>query len=233
MQALNIQQDAINNLYPSLFDQKIDWKDQYPELYEIREYRNDSIGHPTNRKNNYSFHMITRNSIKKESFEMISFYPKTGEKTDYRKIKTIECIDIQRDLISDILKKTLQELETEFNDHKEKFEDKKLIDLFPQTFDYHLTKLYENDGLMVKVNFKIILKTYSEIKNEISKRYNSFDMMPSIQELFDRLDYLLNKLENDIFSLQGENEFEIYINSLKLYFQELRNMCEEIDQDFS
>ena len=235
MQALNIQQDAINNLYSSLFDQKIDWKNQYPELYEIREYRNDSIGHPTNRKNNYSFHMITRNSIKKDSFEMISFYPKTGEKTDYRKIKTIECIEIQRDLISDILNKTLQKLETEFKNHKEKFKGKKLIDVFPKTFDYHITKLYEGDSSIIQVNFKVISETYVEIKNQISNRYNSLDMMPSIQELFDRLDYLINKLENNIFALQGENKFEleIYINSLKLYFEELETMCVEIDQDFS
>lgn len=234
MQALNIQQDAINNLYDSLFDNKIDWKKQYPELYEIREYRNDSIGHPTNRKNNYSFHMITRHSIEKDSFEMISFYPKTGKKTDYKKIKTIDCIEIQTDLISDILKKTLEKLNTEFNNHKEKFKDNKLVDLFPQTFDYHLTKLFENDSAMMKVNFNVLLDTYSKIKIQISNRYNSFEMMPAIQDLFDRLDYLLNKLENDLLSLQRENEFEleIYINSLRQYFQELKTMCKEIDEDF-
>ncbi|TAK96033.1 hypothetical protein EPO05_02660, partial [Patescibacteria group bacterium] len=54
LQALFIQQDAVNYLKVSLFGGKgIDWRDKkYIELFKIRQIRNETIGHPvrTNKK---------------------------------------------------------------------------------------------------------------------------------------------------------------------------------------
>ncbi len=66
LQALFLQQDAINSFNHVIFDKEINWRKCYPDLYRIRDYRNDSIGHPTNRRNNKSFHRILRYSIKKQ-----------------------------------------------------------------------------------------------------------------------------------------------------------------------
>jgi hypothetical protein len=43
LQALNIQQDAVNNLNKTLFNATIDYKNEYPKLFEIRENRNNSL----------------------------------------------------------------------------------------------------------------------------------------------------------------------------------------------
>jgi hypothetical protein len=49
LQAFFLQQDAINHLSEALFDRAIDWRTEYPDLYLVRELRNNSIGHPTKR----------------------------------------------------------------------------------------------------------------------------------------------------------------------------------------
>ena len=48
LQALYLQQNTVNHLSQSLFKKRIDFKNHYPELFKIREMRNDTIGHPTN-----------------------------------------------------------------------------------------------------------------------------------------------------------------------------------------
>lgn len=68
MQGLILQQDSANSLEDALFKKKLNWKEDYPTLYNIREQRNNSIGHPTRRGNDDSFHMIARYSINKSGF---------------------------------------------------------------------------------------------------------------------------------------------------------------------
>lgn len=48
LQALFLQMDAANSLNQALFEKKINYKDEYPAAYAIREIRNDVTGHPTN-----------------------------------------------------------------------------------------------------------------------------------------------------------------------------------------
>lgn len=51
LQALFLQQDAANGISTALLGKKIDFKQEYPSLFEIREIRNDTVGHPTLRGN--------------------------------------------------------------------------------------------------------------------------------------------------------------------------------------
>ena len=128
LQALNLQQDALNNLVFALFGEKIDLKNEYPELYKIREHRNNSIGHPTKRGNDNSFHMIGRYSISKKGFTLLSYYPKTGEETKLEEIYILECIKSQEKLLNKILTKTMDELKNELKKHKSKFKGDKIKD---------------------------------------------------------------------------------------------------------
>ena len=63
LQAMFLQQDAINNLSISLFNEKLSFDMDYPDLYKIREIRNSAIGHPTGRGKDKSFHFISRTTI--------------------------------------------------------------------------------------------------------------------------------------------------------------------------
>ena len=56
LQALYVQQDAAESINAVIIDtQHINWKTLFPEAYNIREMRNDVVGHPTNRNNRKEF----------------------------------------------------------------------------------------------------------------------------------------------------------------------------------
>lgn len=72
LQALFLQQDAVRDIGAALGlppEHPVD-----PALHQIRELRNDSIGHPTcrGRKKDLSFHAIARMTLSQEGFEILS-----------------------------------------------------------------------------------------------------------------------------------------------------------------
>jgi hypothetical protein len=238
LQALNLQQDALVNLNKALFNQDIDFKKDYPELYNIRENRNNSIGHPTDRRNGDSFHHISRISIEKKGFSMISYFPKKGEETKFEDINILSCIETQEKLLITILSDTMEKLKSDFDNHKSKFKNDKILSLVPPTIDYKFSKLYENidrDYPLVESNFSQILKVYNEIKKGVIERYSSLSALSGIEETTERLDYLLNRLKRDLIKnkIEDKLELEIFIDALKSQFEELKSMIKEIDEEFS
>lgn len=237
LQAINLQQDALKNLSGALFNKKIDFKENYPKLYKIREYRNDSIGHPTNRGNGKSFHYIGRPSIKKKGFKLISYYPKTGEQTKIEDINILECIEIQNSLVAEKLKETMKNLESDFEKHKDRFKGKKLSDLIHPTNGYHFSKLYENisrDYDLVELNFDTIKETYDKIKDGIIERYFSLSALSEIELITERLDYIFERVKRDLIKnkISDKLELEIFVDALKSNFKEFEDMVKEIDEEF-
>lgn len=237
LQAINLQQDALKNLSGALFNEKIDFKENYPKLYKIREYRNDSIGHPTNRGNGKSFHYIGRPSIKKKGFKLISYYPKTGEQTKIEDINILECIEIQNSLVAEKLKETMKNLESDFEKHKDRFKGKKLSDLIHPTNGYHFSKLYENisrDYDLVELNFDTIKETYDKIKDGIIERYFSLSALSGIELITERLDYIFERVKRDLIEnkISDKLELEIFVDALKSNFKEFEDMVKEIDEEF-
>lgn len=237
MQALNIQQDAANNLLSALFDKTINFKTEYADLYEIREHRNNSIGHPTNRGNDKSFHFIGRASINKSGFTLASYYPKTGETSKFEEINIIQCIKIQNDLIKNILTETMEKLESDFQKHKNKFKGKKLADFIHDDFHYEFSKLYENIGRdypLAGMNFNIIFEGYNKVKEGIKERYFSIEALQGVQYTIQKLDYIFNRLKRDLINNKISDEFElsIFIDALEINFKELQEMIDEIDKEF-
>ncbi len=237
LQGINLQQDALKNLSGALFNEKIDFKENYPKLYKIREYRNDSIGHPTNRGNGKSFHYIGRPSIKKSGFKLISYYPKTGEQTKIEDINILECIEIQKTLIAEKLNEVMKNLENDFKNHKEKFKDNNLSDLIHNSFHYEFSKLYENlhrDYELTEMNFDIIEEAYIKIKEGIIERYTSLSALSGIEFITERLDYLFKRLRKDFIEnkIKDQLELEFFIDALKHNFKELEQMTKEVDEEF-
>lgn len=238
LHALYLQQDALCNLNKALFGQDIDFKKDYPELYNIRENRNNSIGHPTDRRNGDSFHHISRISIEKKGFSMISYFPKKGEETKFEDINILSCIETQEKLLITILSDTMEKLKSDFDNHKSKFKNDKLLSLVPPTIDYKFSKLYENidrDYPLVESNFDTISKIYKNIKDGIIERYSGLSALSGIELTTERLDYLLDRLKRDLLEnkIKDKLELEIFIDALKSHFDELKSMIVEIDEEFS
>lgn len=238
LHALYLQQDALCNLNKALFGQGIDFKSEYPELYNIREIRNSSIGHPTGRWEGKSFHGISRMTIQKKGFQMSSSFPKSGGEDEFEYVNILSCIATQNELFKEILNYTMEKLKSDFEIHKNNFKDKKLIDLVSPNIDYNFSKLYENidrDYPPVKSNFNTISKIYKNIKDGIIERYSGLSALPGIEETTERLDYLLNRLKRDLIEnkIEDKLELEIFIDALKSHFEELKSMILEIDEEFS
>ena len=238
LHALYLQQDALCNLNKSLFGQDIDFKIDYPELYNIREIRNNSIGHPTDRGNGKSFHGISRTTIQKKGFQMMSSFPKTGEEDEFTDINVLSCIETQGGLFKVILNQTMEKLKSDFENHKLKFKDSKLIDLVHKSIDYQFSKLYENinrDYALVEINFETIFETYNNIKKGIIERYSALSALSGIELNTEMLDYLFNRLQRDLIEnkIEDKLELQIFIDALKSHFEELKSMVKEIDEEFN
>lgn len=112
LHAFFLQQDAIDHLWFALFEQNIKWKDEYPEVYLLREIRNDAIGHPTKRGNFRSFHFISQPSISKQGFQFISIDSDTNS-SEIKDVDLNHLIKTQYQTISIILGNAIELLEKE------------------------------------------------------------------------------------------------------------------------
>jgi len=241
LQAFFLQQDALNSLYSSFFNKSINWKDNFEDLYNIRQIRNKSIGHPTNKGNNESFHYISRQSISNKKFMLMSFYTKSKEV----QIKEIFLDDIrkeQKEVMIKILEEVIEKLNFQNESHIMKFAGKKLCDIIENTnLSYHLEKIqdifYNSDFNSIKFNlhYPIIKEIFNRITNELKERYKTLDLdnVNNVKQTLDRIQFTISKIESFFIKKEYNIEIEIYFDALHLYINDLKKMLSEIDSDFN
>jgi hypothetical protein len=136
LQALVVQQDAVQHVYESL---KISYfRDSY--LGNIREIRNDAIGHPTERiKTKASNFSATFN---KNCFRLMTTYP-DGRPPSFQNVNILEIIAEQRKILEQDILLILDKLKQEKREHREMFKGQKLKDIFHGT-SYNIQKIYES-----------------------------------------------------------------------------------------
>ena len=106
LQALFVQQDAVKHLAESL---QIPYTCD-PSLKEIREIRNDSVGHPTKRGKGSAFNFISRVTIDNQGFKLSTAY--ADGRDDFRRPVDIpDLIRTQRDVFIGVLRDVLERLE--------------------------------------------------------------------------------------------------------------------------
>lgn len=236
LQALVLQQDAINHMMESLFDRSINWKKDYPTIYKVRELRNNSIGHPTKRGNNKSFHFISRYSICRGSFQLMSHYSDT--KTNAH--TTINIQDLrttQNESVITILEEVIELMKNEYEEHKKKFNGEKMINV-TKDLGYPISKVYEgiyNNYPLTQINFSEIQCAIDKIKKETEDRYQSISALPGLNEVIRKIDYILSKMSTWINenNLLNNNDAEIFWDSFTDRLKELNEMLEEIDTEFT
>ncbi|MDD4976857.1 MAG: hypothetical protein PHY93_21055 [Bacteriovorax sp.] len=245
LQALFLQQDAITNMCESLgLPNNLA---SHPKLKEIRDIRNDSIGHPTKRgnyKSNYkSYHFISQASITKSGFQLISDYK--NNKTTFRDILVIDLINEQRRYLSEILKKVINALKTEEKAHKEKFKMEKLEAVFPNAFSYYIEKIFQNIGKSDNAKLglrhvKLVKEVMDKLEESLQKRGIEIDTYDSIKYLYELLEYPITELELYFDRLIAKKEarindktayiFAYFINE---HLSQLKEITKEIDEEYS
>lgn len=144
LQTLFLQQDAIFNLAAALAIPET--LDKYARLGEIREIRNASIGHPTRKggKTAPSFHFITRVTLSKDGFSLLSDLPDGSIQSTPVPIPHLRA-DQSCDAET-ILTNIIAALEQEEEMHREQFRGEKLETRLPEPHSYYLQKMFEGTG---------------------------------------------------------------------------------------
>jgi hypothetical protein len=236
MQILFVQQDSIINMAESLgieiqFDS---------DLKNIREIRNDSVGHPTKRgkglKTKYNF--IFRAYLSHKNLSLMTVSPSESEHTKFYHYNIDKLILSQSHSVNKLLLELITMLDNEDKSHKEQFKNEKLANIFPHTIHYHFQKLTESSLASMgkqfcKLNFDIIIKTLEDFKTEL-KRRDSLDAYIGVNMVLDELVYPMNKLEKHFMNEIDLDKEEVYIYKffVERQFDELIDMANEIDKEY-
>lgn len=236
LQALFLQQDAVQHLYEAL---KLSWESD-PLLKEIRDVRNDSIGHPTNRRGGKSFCIISRPSISKTGFELMTVEPNKGPPM-FRYVNFIELLDIQHAQLEKALEVLLHALQKEEMEHRKKFRDEKLAALFPETLHYYFEKVYQaarGSGLWEygAIHVSLIGKVIEKFKMALEKREIA-GAYPGIEYQLEQLEYPLAQLV-EYFAEKGEGrlktkDVEIFTSFLQNEMSKLEEMALDLDAEYA
>jgi len=238
LQALFVQQDAVRNLTQAL---QIPYTPD-PLLTQIREIRNDSIGHPTKRGGGTgrAFNFISRVSLGSQGFELMTTYP-DGSTSGFKHVNIPDLIAKQRSVLMDVLSDVIKTLRREEMEHRQKFADEKLTDAFPPTIHYHFEKIFESIhrpeyAEFGGINVDFILECVEQFKAGLKER--------EILEAYDSVTYTLELLDYPLRELQTYfvNSDRTHINEKDAYIftyfarkqtDELLELAQELDEEYS
>lgn len=235
LQAFMVQQDACKNLRVALCKKNVDLKKDFPELFKIREIRNDTVGHPTSRSSDKSFHGISRVTLSKEAFTLRSSFMEPDPSAKFETVIIKDCIENQYQGVKAILSLINEDLRHQVLEHMEKFNGKSLNALFHNNLGYYFQKIgdYKNADSLANFHFETVFSLYLEIKEGIISRHGAIDATDGVPYCIERLDYIFNRLNRDmvITRIADDLELEIFIAALKAEFKNLQSICKEIDED--
>jgi len=240
LQVLFVQQNAVKDLAESL---NLKYEPS-KTLAEIREIRNDSIGHPTMRdppkkgqeREKWS-NFITRVSMSKNGFTLITTYP--NRSSIFKKVDICQLIGEQREALRKILTEVITCLKREAMEHKNKFKGEKLADIFPETLHYFCDKVTEaifggapaEFGLgALNVLADVVYKFREALETrQIFEAYNMADD-------FELTEYSLLRVRQYFdgsgeYSLNDKDAY-IYLSFARKKSDELQQIAKEIDEDY-
>lgn len=243
LQAIYVQQDAVNNLCESLgIPERIN---KYLKLKEIREIRNDTVGHPTRRDKQKgrpsSYHHISRMSLNQTGFKLASFF--SDGTSQFRSINIPELIEEQRRFISEILSTLIANLEAEEKAHKEKFCMEKLVDIFPDTLVYNFEKIFEgifreDNAEFAALNLEQVSEVTHNFRKAIGRR--NMDFYESLEDDYNRIEHTIAHLGQYFRSKMTSEKSEIeeptahiFATFLHSQVDNLKQYANQIDNEYA
>ncbi|WP_089724303.1 DUF2442 domain-containing protein [Candidatus Thiosymbion oneisti] len=231
LQAFFLQQDAIGSIAQVL---GVDLPG-HSKLKWIREIRNNAIGHPTNRGNGRSFHYISRASITKHKFAMLSHIAKEGS-DKFIDVDIDRLIEDQRVGIDSQLEKIHYHLCQIENKNREEHRDIILVETFHSSLDYLLQKIYESCHSDDRIGqAKSHIPMIREMVEEFSKQAESRNELDEhTNYISGRCIYALDQLDR-FYSEQSEFDgqvVEVYCTFLEIKLKELVDIAKEIDTQY-
>lgn len=237
LQALFIQQDAVENLCQALAIIYV----RDSRLKDIREIRNDSAGHPTKRGGGkgQAYNFISRSSLTKGGFDLVTTYPDNRSRL-FRHVSIPSLIASQRGILQNVLAEVLEKLKKEEAEHRAKYRNQRVQDVFPPTLGYCFQKIAEaihgsKPAEFGAVHVRFVAETFEAFKERLRER--------GILDAYDSDIYLLQLVEYPIMELStyfvdasrsSINEKGAYIFAffIERHIEELKAIAKEIDETY-
>lgn len=234
LQSLFLQQDAVRNIFYALLGRKLDIKKDYLDLYLIRNIRNMTVGHPTNKNAGSSFHYLVQTNLTKNEFTVMSKL--RGKKDDFETFIVEDLLSKQQNEICIIIDEIIDSLKKEDNQRMEVLKMKKLPESkINDIKHYSISKLFDSlledsgrNKTMANVHLKCIKLTIANLKEYLSYKFYSLDettelknTFNTIEELQERLcKFIKDEIKIDKITLESYLiNYETKINELLEYYE--------------
>lgn len=233
LQALFLQQDAANGISTALLGKKIDFKQEYPSLFEIREIRNDTVGHPTLRGksncSNQSYVQIVQMSMNRQGFKYATYRAINDYKFEEKYVNLTKCIKEQSESVLSILREICVSLDDEWKQYLERFRGKEMMKLF-ENFHYAREKALEG-GAMAEFGMGKAKTIVQSCKEALNDRYGDWKNKDSFRCEIEDIDEIF-KLLNEPKGLLRERIDYYLTEMLFIKLGKLEKYAEEIDEEF-
>ena len=241
LQALVLQQDAVFHLCECLGIP--DKRDSYPRLKEIREIRNDSIGHPTQRRSGSaaSYHALIRMSLTADGFTLLS-YRRDGT-GGTKEISISLLIADQRKVVSQILTTAVDSLQDLLREHKQEFRERKLVSIFAP-----VNYAFENlDRMLFERRFgdqsadaaetfiEEVAKIVAEFKDALKQRSETLDLENEclmLNHTFDKLRGFCAKIRQDVALGEMEQTAHVLVYAARRLLEGFERAAKDVDSDY-
>lgn len=238
LQILFVQQDALQHIADAL---RFPYKPR-PELFDIRDIRHKTVGHPTKKDRPKtapkSWHHISRPSMNGTYFQFLSTYE--DGRVEFATVNVRELIIKQRHVVRNVLSEVVKSLQEDEMAHREKFRDERLADIFSTT-GYFLAQLLmasHQDSTVELCEAKSSLKCIREHIAQFKKSLEERGVLPaydSVSYVLRELDYPLQQLEAYFINSATWDAQAAYIFGffVRAKVNELETMAREIDEEYS
>lgn len=236
LQSLYLQQEGLYHLYKCVVENKIsiiDFFDLFGFDKKIREVRNDIAGHPTNRKSN-EFYFIAKGAMSKYKFTYAGYTP------DFRTVDVDLKLFIQSQLnfAESVLQTVEDNINTKIKMKKEEHKDVNLKEMIigasrNQQLIYRGIR-DSRRSFQGEWGITGITSSICEIRSELNLRYNS-NLPIGFEDTLRLIDYILLRFNQWLSegNLFGNDDAEIFLDSLSKQLDELEEMLEETDDQFN
>ena len=198
LQAIFVQQDAVENLHEALDIQYV----EDASLEQIREIRNDAAGHPTKRGNKKSFNFVYFRSKYTHGFNLMTVYPNeigNGQlNSKHEDINIADLVATQKRTFIKALDDVIENLKEEEVAHKNKFAGKQLGGVFSDT-TYPFEKIWDavlrpnsDHAFLVDGYVEEISKSIEAFRDGLRERGEPDD---HISDIYENLEYALQHIK--------------------------------------
>jgi hypothetical protein len=233
LQALFLQQDAINGISLALFSKAIDFKVDFPDAYAVRELRNDVSGHPTNRNDGKVYVYLVQISLQKTEFEYLRQTPDIKRDDEFIKVDVAKAISDTSRCINDVLSQAVNDLDVEFREYLDAHKERKMKEIFNQ-LGYACEKVLSN-GYLKSAGYASSKRMVKECEDELVRRYGSVEAKDSFSYTLEKVHIAYDLIDKALDDIPDEARDKIKKCLQEYLFdrlQELADMSAEVDEYF-